>query len=126
MNRDGILIHLLTSKTKYSSSREFCILKESCRRGGCLNRWYGIPSLEEEIWGKNSLSQDQSLLVLPRVGGEHVRVCLAGGSSWGRFCKGRTKRILEFSGHWERDIPIGENSRCTVSSNGTLIWEWSC
>lgn len=81
-------------------------------------------ALEEEILGKNSLSKDRSLLALPRVGGECMRACPGGGSSWERFCKGRAKRILEFAGHWERDIPVGENSRCTASTNGTFIWKW--
>lgn len=111
MNRDGILIHLLTSKTSHSSSREFCILKESCRRGGCYKHndvigGKGFPAWRKRDRGKELPSQDQSLLVLPRVGGGHVRVRLAGGSSWGRFCKGRTKRDFEFSDTGKETFPL--------------------
>lgn len=46
---------------------------------------------EEDILGKNYLSEDQFLPAPLGVGGEHMRICLWGGSIWGDSAKGELK-----------------------------------
>ena len=65
-------------KTKYSSSREFCILKESCRRGGCF-----VHNDEQVVWDSRLGGRDLGKeLPFPRP----VSACFA--QNWRWACEG--------------------------------------